>query len=234
MLYLVATPIGNRDDITIRALKTLRGVDIIFAEDTRKARTLLSSYRIHKPLESYFEHNERAQNRTIIAMLGAGKNIALISEAGTPGISDPGYRLIQECVKQELSFEIIPGISAVTTALVASGLPTDRFLFLGFLPRKKGKRRTVCREIQDLNATLVFFEAPQRLERFLKEIGEFFPERRVVVARELTKMFQEVLRYERAEDAYAAVRQKQPRGEYTVLVEGSTRRARTPEETKDD
>lgn len=234
MLYLVATPIGNREDITIRALKILRSVDIVFAEDTRKARTLLSSYRIHKPLESYFEHNEPAQNRKIIALLRAGKNVALIAEAGTPGISDPGYRLIQECVKQKLSFEVIPGVSAVITALAASGLPTDKFLFLGFPPRKRGKRLAALREAQTLNATLVFFESPQRLTGFLEELNEVLPGRRVVIARELTKMFEEVRRFANAEEAIRTLNNKPCKGEHTVLVEGSTRRTRTPGEAKDN
>lgn len=219
MLYIVSTPIGNRDDITIRALKTLREVDLIFAEDTRKAHTLLTLYRIRKPIESYFEHNQREKAARIISLLREGKKIALISEAGTPAISDPGYYLIRECLRQDLPLEVIPGVSAVTAALVISGLPTDRFLFLGFLPRKPGKQKEQLRQVCERDETVVIFESPYRIQRLLRTlVDNGFSGHAIVLVRELTKRFQETRRYGSCRDALADEARIVRKGEFTVVL----------------
>lgn len=219
MLYIISTPIGNRDDITIRALKTLRDVDLIFAEDTRKAHTLLTMYRIRKPIESYFEHNQRERTVRIIGLLQQGKKIALISEAGTPAISDPGFYLIRECIRQQLPLEVIPGVSAVTAALVISGLPTDRFLFLGFLPRKPGKQKEILRQACQREETIVLFESPYRILRLLHTLDAHgFSNHAIVLVREMTKRFQEVRRYDRCRDAVADETRIICKGEFTVVL----------------
>lgn len=204
ILYIVSTPIGNLEDITLRAIKVLNSVDIIACEDTRRTGQLLKKLearnkRLDKPkLLSYFEHNEERRIPQIVSLLKQGKNMALVSNAGTPTISDPGFKLVRECIKEGIKVESIPGASAVLTALVSSGLPTDKFLFLGFLPKKKGKREKLLQGLvsmnQFMNTNIVFFESSQRLLQTLKEMKEIFGEIEVVICRELTKMHEEIKR----------------------------------------
>lgn len=193
-LYVCATPIGNMEDITLRALKVLDEVDVIAAEDTRRTRKLLSRHKIKGKLLSYHEGNERKQVPFLVSELRAGKNMALVTDSGTPGISDPGYRLVQACIKEGLPIEVIPGPSAVTAALAASGLPTDRFAFEGFLPKKEGDRRRRLSEIARDPRTLIFFEAPQRVGATLQEIADELGNRDACLLRELTKVHEEVVR----------------------------------------
>jgi len=193
-LYICATPIGNLEDITLRALRILKEVDLIAAEDTRVTRKLLAHYSISTPTTSYHEHNEATKGRELVEAMRSGKTVALVSDAGMPGISDPGHRLIKACIDEGIGVEPIPGPSALITALVVSGLPTDSFIFQGFLPRKKGERTRLLEELLALNRTVVLFESPRRLRNTLQEVTEIDPSRETVVARELTKKFEEILR----------------------------------------
>ncbi len=217
-LYIVPTPIGNLEDITLRALRVLREVSLIAAEDTRTTRKLLSHYDIHTPLTSYHEHNKLAKLDAIFDAL-AGGDVALVSDAGTPGISDPGYELIREALAREIPVVPLPGPSAVIVALVASGLPTDRFMFVGFLPRKSKALRDALAELADERATLIAYESPNRLEETLQAVIDVLGDRPVVVARELTKLFEEVWRGP-ASGALAHYRANPPKGEITLLVSG--------------
>lgn len=187
-LYLVATPIGNLEDITLRALRILKEVDLIACEDTRHTQKLLTHYGISKPLTSYFEQNERAKAVWLAAQLAAGKNVALVSDAGMPGISDPGYRIVVEAVRQKIPVVPIPGPSAVIAALAASGLPTDQFHFVGFLPPKEGKKRRLLEGLKGERATLVFYESPFRIRELLKLALEVLGDRPAAIAHELTKI----------------------------------------------
>ncbi|NIM02651.1 16S rRNA (cytidine(1402)-2'-O)-methyltransferase [bacterium] len=192
ILYAVATPIGNLEDITLRALRILKEVDLIAAEDTRKTRKLLSYYDIHTPLTSYYGREKKADY--LIDALNRGKNIAIVSEAGTPGISDPGYPLIKKAVEKGINVQSIPGPCAAVCALVVSGLPTDGFIFAGFLPRKKGKLTKRLKELFNLEKTVILYESPNRIVATLEMVKENFGEVNVVIARELTKKFEEVIR----------------------------------------
>ena len=192
-LYIVATPIGNLKDFTFRAIDTLKEVDFVFAEDTRNSIQLMKHYKIETKIDSYHEHNNVKKIPKIINLLNAGKNIALISDAGTPTISDPGYKLIRECIDEEINIIPIPGASAVTAALSASGLPSDSFFFLGFLPHKKGRKKKIS-FLKSLDNTIIIFESPHRLLKTLKELHDELGERPVVVARELTKLYEEIIR----------------------------------------
>jgi 16S rRNA (cytidine1402-2'-O)-methyltransferase len=193
-LYLVPTPIGNLEDITLRALRVLKEVDLILAEDTRTSAPLLKHFEISQKVYAHHQHNERQATNEIIRFLKEGKNIALISDAGTPAISDPGFFLVREAVKQELAVECLPGATAFVPALVNSGFPTDRFIFEGFLPVKKG-RQTRYKFLADEERTLIFYESPHRLLKTLEEMMIYFgEERQVSVSRELTKMFEETVR----------------------------------------
>src|SRR5207248_173201 len=195
MLYVVATPIGNLGDITLRALEVLKDVDLVAAEDTRHSGILLKHYRIDKPMLSYHEHNEAMRTAQLIERLAAGEKIALITDAGTPGLSDPGARLIRECIKRELPFTIIPGPSSIATALVGSGFSAERFFFGGFLPNKSGQRERELRVAAAAREeTSIYFESPYRLTKTLKTCGEIMPDRQLCVARELTKKFEEFRR----------------------------------------
>lgn len=219
MLYLVATPIGNLGDISARALEILRAVDLIAAEDTRHSGNLLRHYQISKPLVSCHEHNEARRAAELIAALEAGRNVALITDAGLPAISDPGHRLIEACIQRGLPYSVIPGASAVLTALVGSGFSTDRFCFCGFLPVKSGQRE---RELLDACArteTTVFFESPHRLLKTLEAATRLLPGRLLCVARELTKQFEEYRRGGAAE-LLAHYTAAPPRGEIVLLVAG--------------
>lgn len=193
-LYVCATPIGNLEDITLRALRILKEVDLIAAEDTRVTIKLLSRYGISAPLTSYHEHNEVVKGKELIKDMKAGKTIALVSDAGMPGVSDPGHRLIRACIDEGVPIEPVPGPSALITALVISGLPTDSFVFQGFLPRKKGDRMSLLVELLGIGRTVVLFESPRRVKKTLEEIVGLDPERETVLARELTKKFEEVIR----------------------------------------
>jgi 16S rRNA (cytidine1402-2'-O)-methyltransferase len=218
-LYLVATPIGNLEDITLRALRVLREVGLVAAEDTRHTRKLLARYEISTPVTSYYEHNKLTKLDRILDALKAG-DVALVSDAGMPGLSDPGYELVRACLERDVSVVPVPGPSAVVTALVVSGLPTDQFLYLGFLPRKAGARRTLLASVADERATLVCFEAPHRLLATLADLGVALGNRPVAVARELTKLHEEIWRGT-LEEALAHFRTNPPRGEFTLVVGGA-------------
>lgn len=219
-LYLVATPIGNLEDMTFRAVRVLKEAGLIAAEDTRTSGRLLQHFGIETPLTSYFEHNKLAKLDRILAALETG-DVALISEAGMPGISDPGYELVVAAIKAGYPVVPIPGPSALVTALAASGLPTDSFVYLGFLPRKSGQRRAVLREVADQPRTVVFYEAPHRVVETLADLSaELGEERPVVLARELTKRYEEFWRGTLAE-AQAHVAAQEPRGEFVILVGGA-------------
>jgi len=222
-LYIVGTPIGNLEDITLRALRILREVDLIACEDTRRTRQLLARYNLSKPLVSYHAHNERERTEWLLSRLRAGESIALLSDAGMPAISDPGCVLIQGAIAEGIPVVPIPGPSAVTTALVVSGLPTDRYTFAGFLPRKRSERRAVLESLRGLPGTLVLFEAPHRLVQTLQDLLEVLGDRRIALARELTKVHEEVLRG-RISEVLSRLEHDQVRGEITLVVEGSGER----------
>ena len=192
-LYIIATPIGNLKDFTFRAVDILQEVDHIFAEDTRTSITLMKHYNITTNLDSYHEHNKIQKIPKIIKLLNEGKNIGLISDAGTPTISDPGYKLIRACIDEEINIIPIPGASAVTAALSASGLPSDSFFFFGFLPQKKGRKKKIS-FLKSLKNTIIIFESPHRLLKTLRELHDELGERPIIVARELTKLYEEIIR----------------------------------------
>ena len=219
-LYLCATPLGNLGDITLRALEVLQQVDLIAAEDTRHTRKLLNHFGIHTPTTSYYEHNRQAKAPRLLAELAGGKKIALVTDAGTPGIADPGHQLVQQALSRGHRVTIIPGPSAVIAALVISGIRPHPFYFQGFLPRKAGERRALLAELADDARTGVFYEAPHRLQKALQDFCEVWgPERQVAVARELTKQFEEVSRGSFAQVAthFAAT---PPLGELTIVTAG--------------
>lgn len=219
-LYLVATPLGNLEDITLRALRVLREVSLIATEDTRTTGHLLKHFDIHCPLVSYYEHNKVTRLERILGALDEG-DVALVSEAGTPLLSDPGYELVRAVIERGFTVVSIPGPSALTTALPASGLPTDRFLFLGFLPRKSGDRRRFLQEVMAEKATLVFFEAPHRLREALTDMIDVLGgDRAVAVCRELTKLHEEIWRGTLA-GAQQEWAQREPRGEFSLVVAGA-------------
>src|SRR5436305_2646532 len=193
-LYLVATPIGNLEDITLRALRTLKECDLIAAEDTRRTGVLLKHFGISKPMVSYFQFNEAKRSEQIIERLRRGEKVALVTDAGSPGISDPGERVVKAAIAAGLRVEAVPGPSALVAALTASGLPTEEFHFIGFLPHKSGQRRNKLESLKAFEGTLVLYESPYRVEKLLGELNEVFPQREIVLARELTKKFEEFLR----------------------------------------
>jgi 16S rRNA (cytidine1402-2'-O)-methyltransferase len=218
-LYIVATPIGNLEDITLRAIRTLKDVDIIAAEDTRHTQTLLRHFTINTPLTSYHEHNERAKTGHLVARLERGESVALVSDAGTPGISDPGYRLVLEATRLGIRVVPIPGPSALVAALSASGLPTDGFKFSGFLPARKRERRSKLQELRLERYSIVAYETPHRLKESLDDIREIFGDRRIVMAREITKVHEEFLRG-RISEVIAELSRREIRGEVTLIMEG--------------
>ena len=217
-LYIVATPIGNLEDITTRAIRILGEVDLIACEDTRQTRKLLDRYAIAKPLVSYHEHNELSRSADLLRELEAGKNIALVSDAGTPLIADPGYRLVEQARGKGIPVSPIPGPSALLAALSGSGLPTDSFSFHGFLPVKKGPRRKLLEDLRPAQATLVFYEAPHRILDALEDIAQVLGPRPVVVARELTKIHEEFLRGTAGEIREALGKRPAVKGEITLMV----------------
>jgi 16S rRNA (cytidine1402-2'-O)-methyltransferase len=220
MLYLVATPIGNLGDITLRALEVLKSVDLIACEDTRHSGNLLRHFEIAKPLVSYHEHNEARRTAELIEELAAGKNIAIVTDAGLPGISDPGHRLLRACVERELPYTIIPGASSVLTALIGSGFDAEKFYFGGFLPVKSGGRERDLLAAANRPETSIFLESPHRLLKTLEVCAAHFPERELCVARELTKQFEE-FRRGRAADLLAHYSAKAVRGEIVFLIRGT-------------
>jgi 16S rRNA (cytidine1402-2'-O)-methyltransferase len=220
MLYVVATPIGNLDDISLRALEVLKSADLIAAEDTRHSGNLLRHFEIRKPLVSYHEHNEAMRSHELAERLAGGENVALITDAGMPGLSDPGSRLIRKCIEQGLAYTIIPGASAILTALVGSGVSADAFCFRGFLPVKSGQRERELRAAIERTETSIFFESPYRILKTLAVCEELAPDRQLCVARELTKKFEEFRRGTAAEllAHYAAHPAK---GEITLVISGT-------------
>lgn len=218
-LYLVATPIGNLEDITLRALRTLRGCDVIAAEDTRHTGQLLKHYGIAKPLLSYFRFNEAKRSEEIIERLRRGEKVALVTDAGTPGISDPGERVVRAALLEGLRVEAVPGPCALVAALTASGLPTDEFHFVGFLPHKSGARRKILEHLRAHSGTLILYESPYRIEKLLGELADLYPGHRVVLARELTKRFEEFLRGS-ARQLLAETKVHSWKGEFVVLIGG--------------
>lgn len=217
-LYIIATPIGNLEDISARAVRILGEVDLIACEDTRQTRKLLDRYGIAKPLVSYHEHNELARSADLLSELEAGKNIALVSDAGTPLIADPGYRVVEQARNRGITVCPIPGPSALLAALSASGLPTDSFSFHGFLPPKRGQRRTFLEGFRASEATLVFYEAPHRILAALEDIEEILGPRPVVLARELTKIHEEFLRGTASELRETLEKRPTVKGEITLMI----------------
>lgn len=216
-LYLVATPIGNLEDITLRALRTLKECDRVAAEDTRRTGQLLKYFDITKPLLSYHKFNEAKRSEQILERLKAGETIALVSDAGSPGISDPGQRVVAAAVAAGLRVEAVPGPCALIGGITASGLPTDEFHFIGFLPRKSGQRRRKLESLAETSGTLVIYESPFRIEKLIVELAAVFPERQVVVARELTKKFEEFLRGTPAE-LIKLIEGRSLKGEMVVMI----------------
>ncbi len=221
ILYVVATPVGNRDDITLRALNVLREVDLIAAEDTRKTRGFFTLHAIKNNLISYHEHNEAERTPTLIAKLQKGVSIALVSNAGTPTVSDPGYRLIEAAIKNHLNVIPIPGVCAATAALSVAGLPTDSFIFVGFLAKKKAKRLRQLNELASEPRTLIFYESPRRILTLLNETIDVMGNRRGVLAREMTKLHEEFIRGRLSEIADQLEDRNDIKGECTLLVAGN-------------
>ena len=220
-LYIVPTPIGNLEDITFRAVRVLKEVDLIAAEDTRHSRVLLNHYGIRTPVTSYHEHNERTKARELVERLRQGTSIALLSDAGTPMISDPGYRLMVEAIGAGVQVVPLPGPSALTAALTAAGLPTDRFAFEGFLPAKKSERRSTLEALKNDTRTLLFYETPHRLKETLADMAEIFGDRNVAIGREISKVHEEFLRGAMRE-IIVKIEQQNVRGEITLIVQGAT------------
>lgn len=216
-LYLVATPIGNLEDITLRALRVLKECDVVAAEDTRHSGQLLRHFGISKPMLSYFQFNEARRSEEILDRLRRGEKVALISDAGTPGISDPGERVVTATLAAGLRVEAVPGPCALIAALTASGLPTDEFHFVGFLPHKSGQRRRQLEALGGVPGTLILYESPYRIVKLLEELAELYPERRAVLARELTKKFEEV-RAGTPGQLLAEMKKKVARGEFVILL----------------
>lgn len=220
-LYLVPTPIGNLKDITIRALEVLQSVDEIAAEDTRTSLKLLNHFNIKKTLFSYHKHNEQGKSLDIITKLNNGVNIALITDAGTPGISDPGSVIVEKCIEENIEFEVLPGATAITTALVYSGLDTTKFIFRGFLPRENKERNPVIEEVKNVRDTIIFYEAPHRLLNTLEYLKENLADRKIAVCRELTKLHEEIYRG-RISEAIEFFVENRPRGEFVLVIEGKS------------
>lgn len=220
MLYLVATPIGNLGDITLRALETLREVDFVASEDTRKTGLLLKHFDIKKPQIAFHEHNEDKAGQRIVAMLQEGRSVAVVSDAGTPGIADPGFTLVRQAIDLDLPVTMIPGPSAVIMALVLSGLPSHSFTFRGFPPRKSGKRRTFLAIDRESPHTLIFYESPHRLREFLADALAVYGDRPAAVANELTKLFESISRGTLS-DLIARFDETEPRGEYVIAIGGA-------------
>jgi 16S rRNA (cytidine1402-2'-O)-methyltransferase len=221
-IYLVATPIGNLEDITIRALNTLKSVDIIAAEDTRQTLKLLNHFEIKKHLVSYHEHNQKESGEKLIAAAQEGKNIAIVTDAGTPGISDPGEGIVRLAVENDVKVYLIPGAAALIYGLVVSGLSTARFVFEGFLPTDKKGRRESLEALKNEERTLIFYEAPHKLQRTLQDMYSHFGDRKIAMCRELTKKYEEIARCSLSE-AITKYEDKKPLGEFVLIIEGRSR-----------
>ncbi|MBD2394916.1 16S rRNA (cytidine(1402)-2'-O)-methyltransferase [Cyanobacterium aponinum FACHB-4101] len=220
-LYLVATPIGNLEDITFRAIKVLQSVDIIAAEDTRHTGKLLKYYQISTPTISYHQHNHQSRVQELLTKLEDGLSIALVTDAGTPAISDPGYHLVSVCIEHQINIIPIPGAIAAINGLIASGLSSDRFCFEGFLPQKKKEKDNLLKDLQGEKRTIIFYEAPHRLLKTLKDFSQYFGDnRRITLARELTKLHEDFWRGT-IKDAIALYQNQNPKGEFTIIVEGN-------------
>jgi 16S rRNA (cytidine1402-2'-O)-methyltransferase len=220
-LYVVATPIGSLEDITLRALRVLRQADLIACEDTRHTQKLLNHFEIKTPTQSYHEHNEAARTQELVKRVAAGESVALVSDAGMPGVSDPGERVIRAVIERGLNVVVVPGASALVSALVVSGLSTEQFRFVGFLPPRSGERRSVLEGLASVTETLVFYEAPHRITEMLNDLAKILgPDRKVAVARELTKVHEEFLRGTTAEVSREMARRGPAKGEITVIVAG--------------
>lgn len=220
-LYLVGTPIGNLKDITLRALETLRECDVVAAEDTRQTLKLLNHFNIKKTMISYHKFNENDKSNEIINLLSSGKNIALVTDAGMPGISDPGSIIIKRCIENNLLFEIIPGATALITALVYSNIDTSKFVFRGFLPRENKDKKKVLEEIKEYRDTIIIYEAPHRLRNTLMTIMEILGDRNISICRELTKLHEDVFR-DTIKEAVEYYDKNQPRGEYVLVISGKS------------
>ncbi len=217
MLYIVSTPIGNLKDITLRALEVLKTVELIAAEDTRHTKVLLDHYDIKTPLTSYFEHNKVKKGDYLLGLLKEGKNIALVTDAGTPGISDPGYNLINLAKAHQIQLTVVPGATALIAALSISGFPSDSFIFQGFLPVKSAARRRELEKIKGEKRTVIFYESPYRIEKALEDIKDVLDDPYIAVARELTKKFEEITEG-KASEVIAKMGKGKPKGEFVVLV----------------
>ncbi len=235
MLFLVGTPIGNLGDVSQRAIETLRSVDVVAAEDTRKTGLLLKHLGISAKLKSYYEHNEEQSAQELLRHLLRGNSVALVTNSGTPCISDPGFRIVQKCIEHDIAVVSIPGPAAFVSALVVSGLPVHEFHFYGFAPKKAGKRRELLSRIAGLPGTLIFYESPNRVEKFFRDCLDTLGDRRACLAREITKKFEETLRGTISQ-LIEKLAERKPKGEFVVLIEGSRhhdepRRKRQPPTT---
>ena len=232
-LYIVPTPIGNLEDITLRAINVLKSVDFILAEDTRTSSHLMRHLGIEKPMHSHHKFNEHATVGRVVESIAAGKDVALVSDAGTPGISDPGFLLVRRCVEEGIEVVTLPGPTALIPALVQSGFPCDRFCFEGFLPQKKGRMKRL-EELSTETRTVIFYESPYRVVKCLEQIAETFgTERRVAVVREITKKFEETVRGSVTE-AIAHFKAHEPKGEFVIVVEGYNPKAERSADTEED
>ena len=223
ILYICGTPIGNLEDITLRALKILKEVNLIAAEDTRHTLKLLNRYQINTKVTSYYEYNKFKKAPYLVEVLKNGQDIALVSDAGMPGISDPGYVLINLALENNIKIIPVPGVSALITALVVSGLPTDKFVFEGFLPRKIKERKRYFKSIENEERTIIFYETPHRLKRALKDMLEILGDRKVVIARELTKLYEEIIRGKLSQ-VLTEISTKEVKGEITLIVQGGIKK----------
>ncbi|MBO4268725.1 MAG: 16S rRNA (cytidine(1402)-2'-O)-methyltransferase [Bacteroidaceae bacterium] len=231
-LYLVPTPVGNLEDITLRALRILKEVDLILAEDTRTSSVLLKHYDIHKPLQSHHKFNEHETSTMMAGRIKAGESVALVSDAGTPGISDPGFMLVRECVQQGVDVECLPGPTAFVPALIDSGLPCDRFLFEGFLPQKKGRQSRI-QALKDEPRTIIFYESPFRLVKALEQFIEVYgPDRPAAVCREISKVHEECVRGT-LQEVLTHFRTHEPKGEIVIVLGGASGKNRNETEGED-
>ncbi len=215
--FIVSTPIGNLQDISLRAIEVLKKVDVVACEDTRITSKILRAYNINKKLISYFEHNKLKRAPELIKLLKSGKSIALVTDAGTPGICDPGYYLIKLVIEEDIPLTVIPGATALIAALIVSGKPPDRFIFEGYLPRKKEARRRRLKELVNEKRTIIFYESPHRLIKSLEDLDIFFPNREICVTKELTKKYEEVIR-DNAAGLIELFKRKKPRGEFVIVL----------------